>query len=176
MECLRTAKFQVLFQENFVFGSQTFSLRVNPEGISVIVDFDKKIEIQGFRNIDAYGIKFVPQMSLTDGNYYASGESSTFIFENQYDINIDLEGQGIDFLGTAPLPTNVTQSNSRYLLDNYVSEINFTTPIKSLKSIDFDLFRTTFGLTYANSLAAAGHNFSITIRGDFYLYYKFQED
>lgn len=175
MECLRTAKFSVLFQENFVFGSESFSLRVNPQGISVIVDLDKQINIQGFRNIDAYGIKFVPQMSLTDGNYYASGESSTYIFENQYDVNIELDGK-IDFLGTAALPANVTQSNSAYILDNYVSEINFTSPIKSLKSINFDLFRTTFGLTYANSLAAAGHNFAITIRGDFYLYYRFQED
>lgn len=176
MECLRTAKFTVVFQENFVFGSETFSIRVSPKGLSVSVDLNKKITIQGFRNIDAYGIKFVPRMSMTDGNYYSSGESSTFVYENQYDIDIDLEGQGIDFLGTATLPTNVTQSNSSYILDNYVSEISFTNPIKSLKSIDFNLFTANFPLTYSNSLAIAGHNLAISIRGDFYLYYRFQDE
>ena len=176
MECLRTAKFTVLYQESFVFGSETFSIRVSPAGLSVSIDINKKIEIQGFRNIDAYGIKFVPRMSFTDGNYYSAGEASTFVYQNQYDIDLELEGQGIDFLGTATLPANVTQSNSLYILDNYVPEINFTSPIKSLKSIDFNLLTANFPLTYANSLAIAGHNLTVSIRGDLYLYYRFQED
>lgn len=176
MECLRTAKFTVLFQESFVFGSETFSIRVSPAGLSVSVDLNKKIDIQGFRNIDAYGIKFVPRFSMTDGNYYSAGESSTYVFQNQYDIDFDLEGQGIDYLGTATLPANVTQSNSSYILDNYVPEISFTSPVKSLKSIDINLFTANFPLTYTNSLSIAGHNLTLSIRGDFYLYYRFQED
>ena len=175
MECLRTAKFSVLFQENFVFGAETFSIRVNPQGLSVSIDLNKKIDIQGFRNIDAYGIKFVPRFSFVDGNYYSAGEASTFIYSYEYDIDIDLDGK-IDFLGTATLPANVTQSNSSYILDNYVPEISFTSPIKSLKSIDFNVFTANFGLTYANSLAIAGHNLSVSVRGDFYLYYRFQEE
>jgi len=176
MECLRTAKFTVVFSESFVWGSETFSIRVSPAGLSVSIDLNKKITIQGFRNIDAYGIKFVPRFSMTDGNYYSAGEASTFVYENQFDLDVDLEGQGIDLLGTATLPANVTQSNSSYILDNYVPEITFTSPLKSLKSIDLNVFQTNFPLTYTNSLAIAGHNLNVSIRGDFYLYYRFQED
>jgi hypothetical protein len=176
MECLLTAKFTVAFSESFVFGSETFSIRVSPAGLSISIDLNKKITIQGFRNIDAYGIKFVPRFSMTDSNYYSAGEASTFVYQNQYDFDVDIEGQGIDFLGTTTLPANVTQSNSSYILDNYVSEITFTSPIKSLKSIDLNLFQANFPLTYANSLAIAGHNLTLSIRGDFYLYYRFQED
>lgn len=173
MDCLRTAKFTVIFQETFVYGSQTFNLYINPKGVTVGLDINKLIDIQGFKNIDVYGIKFVQRTSLTDFDYYGVSNPSAIV-ENQYDVTVVLNGQ-IEFIGTQTLPANTSQSNTTYILDNYVSEIYLDSPIISCKSIDFDFFNTTYGLTYTNPAAAAGHNFAIDLRADFYLYYRYQE-
>lgn len=174
MDCLRSAKFTVSFSETFVFGSSSFSLRVSPGGVSLSVDLNSKFEIQGFKNIDVYGIKFIPQSSLADLNYYTVGDPITFIWENEYDVVINLDGDKDLIGGKNVLSGTVVQSSKDYILNNYANEVFLADPLKSCKNIDFGNFRATYGLTYASSLVPAGHTLILNIKGDLYLYYKFE--
>ena len=179
MDCLRTAKFSINYNSVFAFGSQPFTLRINSIGVNVQVDIDNKFEVQGFKNVDVYGIKFIPEMKFTDFDYYTVGSSTSFSFTNNYDIVINLDGQkqllgGVD----VPLPGNtnpVVQSSKFYILNNFAPEIILASPVKSVKSIDFQTFKATFlGLIYTNTGVMAGHNMELSIKGDLYLYYKFE--
>lgn len=176
MDCLRSAKFQIGFLESFVFGSQSFNLKINPQGVSVQVNLNSKWEIEGFKNIDVYGIKFIQKTFLQDNNYYSTGIADTIIWENKYDISLTLDGTIEILNGKNVLPGFTSQSTTEFLLNNYTSELMLASPILSCKSLTFGNFQTTYGLTYANSTAAAGHNFLIGIQGDLYLYYRYQED
>lgn len=174
MECLRSAKFSVSFSESFVFGAQTFALRICPEGIVVDIDLNSKFKIEGFKNVDVYGIKFIPRTNMTDLSYYSSGDPSTFVIQNNYEVSIFLEGDKELLGGSNVLAGVVTQSSRDYLLNNFANEVTLLSPLQSCKSIDFGSFRAIYGLTYANSLAAAGHNFIISVKADLYLYYKYE--
>jgi len=174
MDCLRTAKFTVNFTESFVFGSESFTLKINSKGVSVGVDLNSKFQIQGFKNVDIYGFKFIPNSAFIDANYYTVGTALTFIWENSFELTINLDGT-LDLLGGINvLSGTVNQSTKNYFLSNWVPEVMLTSPIQSVQSIDFGSYKTTFPLTYANTTAATGHNMAIDITGDLYVYYKFE--
>jgi hypothetical protein len=175
MDCLRSAKFTINFNESFVFGSQTFSLRINTRGVNVQVDLNGQFDIQGFKNVDVYGMKFIPEMKFTDFDYFSSGSTTAFSFTNNYDIIISLDGQKELLGGQSVLTNPVLQSTKAYVLNNFTPDVMLASPIKSCKSIDFQTFKATFlGLEYANTGAMAGHSMVLDIKGDFYLYYKFE--
>lgn len=179
MDCLRSAKYSINYTSTFLFGSQPFTLRINSIGVNVQVDIDNKFEIQGFKNVDVYGFKFIPEMKFTDFDYYSVGSSTSFSFTNNYDIIINIDGQK-ELLGgiNVVLPGNtnpIVQSSKNYILNNFAPEVMFSSPIKSVKSFDFQTFKATFlGLIYANTGVMAGHNMELVIKGDFFLYYKFE--
>jgi hypothetical protein len=175
MDCLRSAKYTVNFNESFTFGSQSFSLRINSRGVNVQVDLNAKFDIAGFKNVDIYGMKFIPEMKFTDFDYFSSGSTTAFSFTNNYDIIINLDGQKELLGGTSVFANPVLQSTKDYVLNNFSPEISLASPIKSCKSIDFQTFKCTFlGLEYANTGAMAGHSMILNIKGDLYLYYKFE--
>lgn len=175
MDCLRTAKFTIDYNESFIFGSQTFSLRINSDGINVQIDLNGKFDIQGFKNVDVYGIKFIPSMKFTDFDYFSSGSTTSFSFTNNYDVIINLDGQ-IELLGgISSLSNPVLESTKDYVLNNFAPEVLLNSPVKSCKSIEFKDFKATFlGLKYANTGAMSGHNMNVNIKGDMYFYYKFE--
>jgi hypothetical protein len=174
MDCLRTAKFSVSFTESFVFGSETFTLKINSKGVSVGIDLNSKFQIQGFKNVDVYGFKFIPSATFIDANYYTVGTALTFIWENSYELTVNFDGT-IDLIGGINvLSGTVNQSTKNCFLNNFVPEVMLTSPIQSCQSIDFGSFKTTFPLIYANTTAAAGHNMAIDVSGDLYVYYKFE--
>ena len=175
MDCLRSAKFTVNFNESFAFGSQTFNLRINSRGVNVQVDLNAQFNIEGFKNVDVYGMKFIPEMKFTDFDYFTTGSTTAFSFTNNYDILITFDGQKELLGGTSVLTNPVLQSTKPYVLNNFAPEVSLASPLKSCKSIDFGTFKATFlGLEYASTTVMAGHNMVLDIKGDLYVYYKFE--
>ena len=46
------------------------------------VDLNAQFDIQGFKNVDVYGMKFIPEMKFTDFDYFTTGSTTAFSFTN----------------------------------------------------------------------------------------------
>jgi hypothetical protein len=120
------------------------------------------LAIQGFKNIDMYGIKML-------GLVYTDVGANDGAIVSDFGINLTFTGQ-------APLVSGisdnnfwpVTLNNKSFVLSKYRNEVNMESPISGVTNINFGVFSAQgVGAETANSV-------TLDIDLEFIFYYKYE--
>jgi len=111
----------------------------NPKAfvLEVTTGLGFKFDVQGFKNIDLYGI----QMNMYFQTNPPSNENAIV---TDYMIRCSVDGSSPllgGFVGSPETaPFQLTTNLNKFFLTKYTSKIDFCTPIKSAKSFSFEKF------------------------------------
>ena len=162
MNCLRSFTLSISNTRTYVTPSAVtwgalgnYHWQVTQQGLSTF-------NIQGFKNIDIYGISMV-------SNVQTFGPTSKAIVED-YSYLLTLNGQLPLIGGNIDLVNfwSISDTFTRFAIGKYTNEIKFESPIKSVTSINVNEFRAQ-----GNNAEAIN---SINLQNDiqFIFYYNFE--
>ena len=165
MDCLNTFSVLIRLQRGYSTGGtnvKTWGTAGNLNWQIREATTGTNLAIQGFKNIDMYGIKML-------------GLVYTDVGPNDGAIVSDF-GMNITFTGQAPLVSGVTDNNfwpvtlnnKSFVLSKYRNEVNMESPISGCTNINFGVFSAQgFGGETANSV-------TLDIDLEFIFYYKYE--
>ena len=165
MDCLNTFSVLIRLQRGYSTGGtnvKTWGTAGNLNWQIREATTGTNLAIQGFKNIDMYGIKML-------------GLVYTDVGPNDGAIVSDF-GMNITFTGQAPLVSGVTDNNfwpvtlnnKSFVLSKYRNEVNMESPISGCTNINFGVFSAQgFGGETANSV-------TLEIDLEFIFYYKYE--
>jgi hypothetical protein len=129
--------------------------QVTQQGIS-------EYNIQGFKNIDIYGVEMISSVQTYGPTSKAIVEDYSFIF--------NLNGQ-LPLIGGSISATNfwsISDSSVRFSLGKYTNKLTFTSPLKSVSNVQIIEFKAQ------GNNAEAINSINLATEIQFVFYYKFE--
>lgn len=168
MDCLRSFVIDASLNQSFALGPNlsVWTIGTDNYWFGRTTGANATFNVQGFKNINIHGIDCVGDMK--------SGPGLNSCLIDNWEVTIDLNGQPSILGGSVTPLTNIYNVNTdnvyvnRFVLSKYKRDAKFSSPIKSVTSIDFSGF-TASG--HANlSLTSVAVNWDL----NFIVYYTFE--
>jgi len=161
MDCLRSFNIAIIQNTTFVSPAATVKTWTSSVGGELYWSMDTDIgttksrfNIEGFKNIDLYGVQLLGGIKCQSSAAIAGGVVNTWGFQLYCEAQNPLVSGSIQ---TAPnyWALNTGNANSRILqFTNTNPKIEFADPLKSLKYIEFNTLQAEgFGAQTANQIA-----------------------
>jgi hypothetical protein len=169
MDCLRSFSLTILDQKTYTSASSALTVWGTNNSFAVYSTDSSTFLIQGFKNINVFGIDMIGNVSSAYGSAPRVDNANATDFE----IGVQLVGQIPQPLGIIGSPNDFPIIQNTFIeqintLSKYKTSVKFSTPIQSVKSISFYDFKA-FGSHVQNILQV-----KMGYQLQFIFYYQFE--
>jgi len=170
MDCLRNFSLTINAFNNYTAASGDFTVWGGPLNFSIVDTRSSIFEIQGFKNINIFGVDMVGNISSA----YGPAPRTLNANVKDYEISVLLNGSiplPIGLIGatnTFPIILNNTPIQQTSVLSKYKPFVKFESPIQSVKSITLENLKI-----FGDHVQNAGQvNMGYTLQFVFYYQYE----
>jgi hypothetical protein len=169
MDCLRSFSLTILDQKTYTSASSALTVWGTNNSFAVYSTDSSTFLIQGFKNINVFGIDMIGNVSSAYGSAPRVDNANATDFE----IGVQLVGQIPQPIGIIGSPNDFPIIQNTFIeqintLSKYKTSVKFSTPIQSVKSISFYDFKA-FGSHVQNILQV-----KMGYQLQFIFYYQFE--